>query len=212
VVSAKIASQAQAARHYQRQGCGEAGPVLRRLQEAMGPCAAATLEQLRGLEGSASAAWFDLLGRLLQPPWRFEQRSRRPPRDPVNALLSLGYTWLLWRTVARCEAEGLEVNLGGLHEYRPGRPSLACDLMEPLRVSAVDRWVLGLCNQGMIAPGDFLDEPDGVRLQEGRFGGMLRSWEQYLQDHQQESVLDGWVSELLVWLRQDEREAPADAV
>ena len=60
-------------------------------------------------------------------------------------MLSLGYTWLLARTVARCEAEGLEVNLGGLHEYRPGRPSLACDLMEPLRTPAVDRWVVLVC-------------------------------------------------------------------
>lgn len=209
VVSAKIGSQMQAARHYQRQGRTEAGPVVRRLQEALGSCAPATLEQLRGIEGAASAQWFDLMGQLLQAPWRFERRSRRPPRDPVNALLSLGYTWLLWRTVARCEAEGLEVNLGGLHEYRPGRPSLACDLMEPLRASAVDRWVLWLCNQQMIGVEDFAEETEGTRLQEGRFGRILHLWEQYWQDQQQEAALDGWVTELLLWLRQGDT-APLD--
>ena len=97
------------------------------------------LQQLRRQCNGVTAAL--RCGQLLRPPWRFVQRVRRPPTDPVNALLSLGYTWVLTRTVARCEAAGLEVNLGGLHDYRPGRPSLACDLMEPLRVPAVDRWV-----------------------------------------------------------------------
>src|SRR5205807_168473 len=116
----------------------------------------------------------------------------------------LGYTWLLARMVARCGAEGLEVNLGGLHEYRPGRPSLACDLMEPLRVSAVDRWVLGTCNQRRVDPDDFLQEADSVSLQPGRFGNIVQSWEQFWQDQEQEVVLDSWLGELLVWLRQGE--------
>lgn len=148
LVASKIESQALAARHYQRQGATVARTVLHQLNDALTACrAAASLDQLRGVEGAASAAWFGLLGGLLQPPWEFTVRSRRPPRDPVNALLSLGYTWLLTRTRTRLEAAGLEVNLGALHEYRPGRPSLACDLIEPLRVPAVDRWVLALLNR-----------------------------------------------------------------
>ena len=202
VVAAKVDSQIKAGRHYQRQGRAVAPDVLLRLQELRDRSPAATLEQVRGLEGAASALWFDVLGRLLNPPWVFTQRTRRPPLDPVNALLSLGYTWLLARTVARCEAAGLEVNLGGLHEYRPGRPSLACDLMEPLRAPAVDRWVVWLCNQNRVAPEDFLTGSDGVRLQPGRFPGILREWEEHWLSQQQEAELDRWLGELIAWLRQ----------
>jgi CRISP-associated protein Cas1 len=202
VVAAKIESQIQAARHYQRQGGTAAGPLIARMQALLAQSPTATLPQLRGLEGSASAAWFDLLGSLLLPPWRFVERNRRPPRDPVNALLSLGYTWLLARTITRCEAEGLEVNLGALHEYRPGRPSLACDLMEPLRTSAVDRWVIGLCNQQKVSPEEFLVGEHGVCLQPRRFPAILHLWEEFWQAQQQEAALDRWLSEFLVWVRQ----------
>src|SRR5260370_899447 len=73
--------------------------------------------RLRGVERAASSGWLGVLGTVQLTRWRFEQRNRRPPRDPISALLSLGYTWLLARVIARCEAEGMEVNLGGLHEY-----------------------------------------------------------------------------------------------
>src|SRR4051794_19751513 len=100
---------------------------------------ATNADQVRGFEGAASAAWFAFLGGLFEPPWSFRARARRPPTDPVNALLSLGYTWLLNRMNARAEAAGYEIYLGGLHEYRAGRPSLGCDLIESLRIPAVDR-------------------------------------------------------------------------
>src|SRR5262249_42158790 len=165
VVAAKIESQQQAARHYQRHGCSAAGAVLQQLQSARTQAAAAdSVDVLRGLEGAATAAWFGLFGQLLQAPWQFTQRVRRPPTDPVNALLSLGYTWLLTRTVARCEAAGLEVNLGALHEFRPGRPSLACDVMERLRVPAAGRWDRGLSTQGQASPRAFLRTAEGRRL------------------------------------------------
>jgi CRISPR-associated protein Cas1 len=204
VVSAKVQSQAEAARHYQRHGCAEAGPVLAQLQEVLSRCAGAvSLDQLRGLEGSASASWFGLLARLLIPPWQFAQRVRRPPTDPVNALLSLGYTWLLTRTRARCEAAGLEVYLGALHEYRPGRPSLACDLMEPLRVPAVDRWVVTLCNRGQADLEDFVaDDRGGIRLRDGGLGRMLIRWEEHWVHGGHEAVLEQLVQSLLSWFRQ----------
>jgi CRISPR-associated protein Cas1 len=203
IVLAKVQAQMTAARHYQRHGAAEAGPVLGQLEDAAGRCAAATtLEQVRGLEGTASAAWFRLLGQLLRPPWRFGQRVRRPPTDPVNALLSLGYTWVLTRTVARCEAAGLEVNLGGLHEYRPGRPSLACDLMEPLRVPAVDRWVVHRLNQGEMTPADFVAEEGGIRLHPKAFGRSLMSWEDHWLNDGHERALDELLAELVALLRQ----------
>jgi CRISPR-associated protein Cas1 len=209
VVAEKIASQARAARHYQRQGHAEAGPLLARLRALEGQCAAApTADVLRGGEGAASAAWFELLGTLLRPPWEFRQRQRRPPPDPVNALLSLGYTWLLTRTVARVEAAGLESALGALHEYRAGRPSLACDLKEPLRVPAVDRWVVVVCNGGQLSPADFHEEKGGVRLQEGAFGRMLTSWQRHWIEDEQERSLDGLVQEVIARLRAEEGRLP----
>jgi CRISPR-associated protein Cas1 len=201
VVAAKLDSQLAAARHYQRHGDATARDVMTQVQALRARCEAADLEALRGLEGAGSLAWFRLLGRLVAEPFRFEQRSRRPPLDPVNALLSLGYTFLLTRTVARCEAAGLEVALGGLHELRPGRPSLACDLMEPLRVT-VDRWVLLLCNQQRVGPGDFTAEGGGVRLQPGRFATILHHWEESWQGQGSDERLDEWVESRIAWLRQ----------
>ena len=112
VVKHKIESQIQAARHYQRQGCHDAGHTLKKLLASAAHCQTGlNLDALRGVEGSASAAWFGLFGKLLTAPWQFTQRLRRPPPDPVNGLLSLGYTWLTTRTGARCEAAGLEIAL-----------------------------------------------------------------------------------------------------
>lgn len=181
LVAQKIQSQIDAARHYQRHGSPRAtatlAALLGLLQQAL---ASVETAGLRGIEGAAANAWFDLLGELFRPPWRFDKRVRRPPTDPVNALLSLGYTWLLTRTAARCEALGLEVNLGALHDYRPGRPSLACDLIEPLRVPAVDRWVITVCNKSQLTPDDFISaEGGGIRLQSEVFRRMLGSWEEH---------------------------------
>jgi CRISPR-associated protein Cas1 len=215
VVAGKIDALARAARHHQRHGCATAGPVLAQLQDAGARVpAATTLDDLRGLEGSASLAWFRLLGQLLEPPWRFDGRTRRPPTDPVNALLSLGYTWLLTRAVARAEADGYEIYLGGLHDYRAGRPSLACDLMEPLRVTAVDRWVLTVCNRRELTPDDFQPrENGGVGLRPSVFGSTLRSWEARWVEHRQEAALEEWLARLLDLLRQwsaDPAPAPGD--
>jgi CRISPR-associated protein Cas1 len=203
VVAAKVHSQLQAVRHYQRHAVPGAGAVLQRLQTAHEKCQTeCSLDELRGIEGAASAAWFDLLGRLLNPPWLFTKRVRRPPTDEVNALLSLGYTWLLTRTIARCEAAGLEIYLGGLHEYRAGRPSLACDLIEPLRLPAVDRWVITLCNQNRVTVADFYPEEGGIRLQRESFGRILHDWEEHWIGGGHDQALDEWVERLLGLLRQ----------
>lgn len=203
----KIASQVAAARHYQRQGHPETGGILRQIKRLQQRAVdAGGVEVLRGVEGAASAAWFTFFGKLLLPPWKFTQRVRRPPTDPVNALLSLGYTLLLNRTIARCDAIGLEVTLGALHEFRPGRPSLACDLIEPLRVPAVDRWVVRLCNEQRLKPKDFRRESKGVRLQPEVLPKVLADWETtwYKCDHEQ--LMDGSVLELAARIR---RHAPA---
>ena len=120
------------ARHFQRHGQADAAGFLERSHDLRAKAdAAGDVDILRGLEGTASAAWFSLFAERLPAPWQFPGRRRRPPPDPVNALLSLGYTFLLQRAIACAEAVGLEIYLGGLHSYRAGRPSLGCDLMEP---------------------------------------------------------------------------------
>jgi CRISPR-associated protein Cas1 len=141
-----------------------------------------SLDELRGVEGQASACWFDLLGQLLQPPWSFTTRNRRPPRDPVNSLLSLGYTWLAHRMEVEIRACGLEPTQGFYHDLRPGRPSLACDLIEPFRVPLVDRWVLKICHEGHLRPDQFERHPDGaVSIPSGWFGKLLAQWEEHVE-------------------------------
>lgn len=195
LVAAKLAAQIEAARHYQRQSAAPAGVLaaaLAQLREAtQGAGHAADLDHLLAAEGAGARAWFGLLGHLLHPPWRFQARRRRPPTDPVNAMLSLGYTLLIARADAAGQAHGLEPQLGALHAFRAGRPSLACDLVEPLRTPMVDRWVLALCHARGWSPDDFVTTPDtGTRLKPERFADALGSFEQHWHDRGGDKTLD----------------------
>lgn len=218
IVIGKIDAMAAAARHQQRHGTATAGPLLARLAELTGRVpTVASVEQLLGVEGSASAAWFAFFATLVQPPWSFPGRNRRPPTDPLNALLSLGYTWLLSRATARAEARGYEIYVGGLHEYRAGRPSLACDLIEPLRAPAVDRWVLAACGRQELSPDHFRqEEGGGFRLQPRWFGRTLHGWETYWVNARLEAELEGWLDRLGETIRRwdnatlDEETPPGD--
>jgi CRISP-associated protein Cas1 len=198
VVIGKFEAMATAARHFQRHGVATAGALLTRLAETAARVPkAASNEQLLGLEGSGSAAWFEFFATLMPSPWSFPGRTRRPPTDPLNALLSLGYTWLLTRATARLEARGYEIYVGGLHEYRAGRSSLACDLIEPLRVPAVDRWVVATCNQRELTPDLFQQEENGgFRLQAGLFGRTLHNWETHWTNAGLERELESWLDRL----------------
>lgn len=198
LVAAKIEAMIKAARHYQRHSHTAAGPLLPELQHLLTQIPTATTRaQLLGYEGAATAAWFRFYSTLFQTPWTFHQRTRRPPTDPVNALLSLGYTFVLNRAHALAEAHGFESYLGGLHHFRPGRPSLACDLIEPLRVPAVDRWVVALCNQREIRPEHFQhhEETGAWRLQSQHFGRIILSWETFWERAGLQTVLQDWVNQ-----------------
>ena len=180
IVGDKIHSQIEISKHFQRRGVKDAGPALRRLQSLSSDATCATnIARLRGLEGISSKLWFELFGKLIQRPWVFTNRTRRPPTDPVNALLSLAYTWLASKTTARVEAAGLETNIGALHDFRPGRPSLVCDLVEPLRAPIVDRWVIKMCNRMWVQPADFNEEKGGIRLVPSAFTNVLAHWEKH---------------------------------
>jgi CRISPR-associated protein Cas1 len=129
---------------------------------ALGREAAAggSLERLRGLEGAGTQAYFNAFGRMVRnDAFSFNGRNRRPPRDPVNALLSFVYTLLTNEVLSAIKAVGLDPYLGALHEVAYGRPSLACDLVEEYRAHLGDRLVLGLINRRMIGPEDFVYRP-----------------------------------------------------
>ena len=113
-----------------------------------------SVDSIRGVEGRAATWYFTALGRLLPADLEFSGRNRRPPRDPVNAALSLAYTLLVSEAGLALHGAGLDPMVGFLHKLDFGRPSLACDLMEPVR-PLVDRFVIDLFRQKTLLAEDF---------------------------------------------------------
>ncbi|MCB1228498.1 MAG: type I-C CRISPR-associated endonuclease Cas1 [Verrucomicrobiales bacterium] len=122
-----------------------------------------TLDSLRGLEGDAAKRYFDAFPHLItHPAFTFPGRTKRPPTDPTNALLSFLYAMLAHDCRSACETVGLDPQCGFLHRDRPGRPSLALDLMEELRPVLADRLALSLINRQQVKPSDFLTKETGA--------------------------------------------------
>ncbi len=132
--------------------------------------AATDLDTLRGVEGEAARQYFSGLNLIIRPEAReafqMDGRSRRPPRDRVNALLSFLYSMLMNDCRSAAEAAGLDPQVGFLHALRPGRAALALDLMEEFRAIA-DRVALTLINRSQINAGDFVEREGGAVLLEG---------------------------------------------
>jgi CRISPR-associated protein Cas1 len=129
--------------------------VLRRLESAIAAVdAQGSIASLRGLEGAGAAAYFEGFGDLMPERLKFDRRNRRPPKDPVNAVLSLGYTLLHAEAVLALYGAGFDPFVGFYHALDFGRESLACDAVEPLRVE-VDRHTLMLFRTEKLRPGDF---------------------------------------------------------
>jgi CRISPR-associated protein Cas1 len=129
--------------------------------------AAADGNALRGVEGAATREHYSRIGQWLRgSEFTFEGRTKRPPRDPVNALLSLAYTMTLGTTLAAINTVGLDPAFGFLHDDYCGRPSLACDLMEPWRTQAAERFVLRAINRRELRREHFQDAgpAEGVLL------------------------------------------------
>ena len=125
---------------------------------------APNVEEIRGVEGQAAARYFEAFALMITAPsddFSFRIRTRRPPRDRVNALLSFVYALLTSECVAACEGVGLDPQFGFLHVLRPGRPLLALDLIEEFRPYLADRLVLNLINRRQIRPEHF-DEREGA--------------------------------------------------
>jgi CRISPR-associated protein Cas1 len=136
---------------------------LRRARERILGEPALSVDSLRGVEGAAAAAYFETYGHMLPDSLGFNGRNRRPPRDPVNAVLSLGYTLLHFEAVRACHASGLDPMIGFFHDLDFGRESLACDLIEPLR-PRLDAWAWEQFRQRTLRADDFRHEGDACLL------------------------------------------------
>lgn len=153
------------------------------------------LDVVRGMEGEAAQLYFSLLDHLIRvddKDMRFGGRSRRPPRDRVNALLSLLYTLLTHDCRGALEAVGLDPAVGFLHRDRPGRPSLALDMMEEFRPVLADRLALSLINRRQISARDFQVMDNGaVLLKDDARKVVLTAW----QERKRESIVHPYIGE-----------------
>ncbi len=163
---------------------------------ALGCC---DLEVLRGIEGKASERYFSVFDQMIlnqKDAFVFDARSRRPPTDPVNAMLSFLYTVLAHDCAAALESVGLDAYVGFMHRDRPGRASLALDMMEELRAPMADRLVLTLINTRAVHAGHFQRQAGGMVLMtdEGR-KLILKAW----QARKLEEITHPFLKERLAW-------------
>lgn len=157
------------------------------------------LESLRGIEGQAANRYFLLFDQMIlqqKNDFGFYGRNRRPPLDNVNAMLSLAYTLLAQECAAALETVGLDPYVGFLHRDRPGRASLALDLMEELRGIYADRFVLTLINKKMVTGKDFVKKESGavILTDDGR-----RIFFQKWQEKKQEQIQHPFLGEKINW-------------
>ena len=167
--------------------------ALPKIEDAM------TTEELRGIEGEAAQLYFGVLDHLIlqqKKDFAFVRRSRRPPLDPVNALLSFAYTLLARDCAAALEGVGLDPYVGFLHTPLPGRTSLALDLMEELRTAFADRFVLTCINQKTILSKHCIRQESGAVLltDEGR-RAFLTAWQQ----RRQQTIQHPFLGEKIPW-------------
>lgn len=158
-----------------------------------------SLDGLRGIEGDAAAAYFDAFPALItvdDPALGMRGRSRRPPLDPVNALLSFLYSMLGHDCRSALAAVGLDAAVGFLHCDRPGRPSLALDLMEEFRPVLADRLALALLNRRQLDASDFETRESGaVSLREASRKKVLTAW----QERKREALIHPFLQEKMSW-------------
>ena len=157
------------------------------------------LEALRGLEGVGASAYFGVFDHLLlsrKEDFFFHGRNRRPPLDRVNAMLSFAYSLLTHDCASALESVGLDCYVGFLHRDRPGRESLALDLMEELRPCMADRFVLTLVNNRVVKPEDFQVQDSGAVLltEEGR-RKFLKAW----QERKRDTLTHPYLNEKMSW-------------
>ena len=158
-----------------------------------------SLELLRGLEGAGATVYFGVFDQMIlgeKPLFAFSNRNRRPPLDPVNALLSFAYSLLTHDCASALESVGLDAYVGFLHRDRPGRTSLALDLMEELRPCLADRFVLTLINNRVVHKGDFEFRENGaVYLTDSGRKAFLTHW----QERKKAELTHPYLGEKIPW-------------
>ena len=156
-------------------------------------------EQLRGVEGEAASRYFSVFDDLIlqqKKDFYFSTRVRRPPTDPVNAMLSFSYTLLSGMTASAIYCVGLDPYVGFMHKDRPGRASLALDLMEELRSVFADRFVLSVINKRIINKSDFFEKENGaVYFTDDGKKKFLQSW----QMKKQTTIVHPFLKEKVEW-------------
>jgi CRISPR-associated protein Cas1 len=198
-----VAGKLQNCRQVVLRGAREAGDgadgerlsgVARGLGESLGRLEHfADADAIRGCEGDAARSYFgvfDALVREDRPSFTLNGRTRRPPLDRMNALLSFAYTLVLHDCVAAAEGVGLDPQVGYLHVLRPGRPALGLDLMEELRPVLADRLVLSLVNRRQVQRDDFVERAGGaVSLTDAARRRFLIAYQERKQDEVRHAVV-----------------------
>lgn len=184
-----------------RRNCAEPDAVALSSLKQLGRKAteAESLTSLLGIEGSAARTYFQQFDKLLKPsegqlPFSMQGRNRRPPRDPVNALLSFCYSLLTKEVVLAVAHVGLDPMLGFYHRPRFGRPGLALDLMEEFRPIVADSVVFGAINNGVILPGDFVHAAGSVSLRPAARRRLILAFERRMSQLVTHPVFDYRVS------------------
>jgi CRISPR-associated protein Cas1 len=188
MVTAKLANSAAVIEgyraNYPSEGLGGAGETLRREEEAAAK--SATHDELMGHEGAGAAAYFGAFAEMNRSGLPFPGRRKHPATDPLNALLSLGYTMAMNELRGMAAGLGLEPYIGFLHRPDYGRPSLPLDLLEPFRAPLVDRLALRLVNERILTAGDFAQRAGGPMA--GSCVLAPEAWKRYLEEY--ESAMD----------------------
>ena len=151
---------------------------MKKMQEKLFLCK--TSNEILGVEGMCSNLYFSCFSHMIDCRFEFKGRNRRPPRDPINVILSLAYTFLTREVCSVLEAESFEVYLGFLHGIRYGRKSLALDIVEEFRQPVVDRFVIRSFNKRMLNEYDFDMEENRVILNEEGFRKFCREFERWM--------------------------------
>ncbi|GAF14196.1 CRISPR-associated protein Cas1 [Bacillus sp. JCM 19046] len=157
------------------------------------------LESLRGWEGQAAITYNKVFNQMIlqqKDAFYFHNRSRRPPKDNVNAMLSFAYTLLANDTAAALETVGLDAYVGFMHQDRPGRASLALDVMEELRGVYADRFVLSVINKKILTAKSFYQKESGaVLMSDEARKTFLKAW----QEKKQETITHPYLGEKIAW-------------
>jgi CRISP-associated protein Cas1 len=198
-VVAKLLNSRRAVARWRWDAQAEAKPHLVEIEQQLTSRVeragtAASLDELRGVEGDAARLYFKAVGAVVNASrtgFTFDQRTRRPPRSPFNAALSFGYGLITNEVVGALQSVGLDSQIGFLHRLRPGRPSLALDMTEELRSPLVDRFVVAAIGRRQLRLEHFQELPGGAwQLHDGGRAVFFSLWEAFRLGSEHHAFLD----------------------